>query len=81
MMRNWKTALTSKWLCVAAFVAAFAIPSLASAAVDTGVSTAFTGTGQSILDNVTAVLPDVLIPFAVLLAISIIVRLYHKVRG
>ena len=41
----------------------------------------FHGTGQNILDNVTSVLPDVLIPFAVLLAISLIVKLYHKVRG
>jgi hypothetical protein len=80
-MNKLKTWGAAKWIGLTAVVVAFAVPSMASAAVDTGVQTAFTGTGQNVLDNVTGVLPDVLIPFAVMLAISIIVRLYHKVRG
>lgn len=58
-----------------------ALPAMASATIDTSVQSAFTGTGQNVLDTVTSVLPDVLIPFAALLGISLIVRLYHKVRG
>ena len=71
--------LLNRWTAAAAGVVVVLVPGIASA--DTNLTSAFSGTGQSILTSVYGVLPDVLIPFAALLAISILVRLYHKVRG
>jgi hypothetical protein len=83
MLRKFKNAVASKAAIVgASFVTAMLVPVAAShAAVDTAIQSAFSGTGQNILDNVSGLLPDVLIPFVALLVFSLGMKLYHKVRG
>ena len=81
MLRKVMGSVSLKWMALAGFVAAFAVPAAASAAVDTAVSGAFTGTGQNVLDTFVSILPDALVPFAALLAISLAMKAYHKIRG